>query len=515
MATRRDWFALGVLVLPVLLISIDMTVLGFALPFLAEDLAPSSAQQLWIVDIYSFVLAGLLVLMGTVGDRIGRRRLLYLGALAFGIASALAAYSTSAEMLIVARALLGLGGATLMPSTLSLIRNIFTDRAQRRLAIGIWSAAFSGGMALGPVVGGWLLEHFWWGSVFLINVPVMAVLLIALVAVPESRDPKPGKFDPLSAVLSLATLLPVIYGVKKMAEQQAVSLLPALSIVLGLAFGAAFVRRQWSLEQPMLDLNLFRERRFSVSVLTNMLGVFAMIGLLFLLPQYLQLVLGLSPMTAALWILPQALAAVLGALLAARLAQRFSVPALVGIGLLVAAAGFLAITQLGVDSGLAYVVVGFAVVGFGVALSETLTNDMIIATAPPARAGAASAISETGFELGGALGVALLGSLSSMLYRADLGALDGLSASASDAARETLGGAVAVADGVSGPAGAALHASASGAFVHSVQLTALVGAAILAYTGIQAMVLLRKKKQTGAGGVGGDSTTPDRTTVEA
>ncbi|WP_158879392.1 MFS transporter [Amycolatopsis anabasis] len=489
-AGRRQWFALGVLVLPVLLISVDMTVLGFALPYLSEDLAPTSAQQLWIVDIYSFVLGGLLVLMGTLGDRIGRRKLLLAGGVAFGAASVLAAFSTSPEMLIAARALLGLGGATLMPSTLSLIRSIFTDAGQRRIAIGTWSAGFSGGMAVGPVVGGWLLEHFWWGSVFLINVPVMVLLLVlGPVLLPEAKDPKPGRFDLLSAVLSLATMLPIVYGIKTIAEH-GLNWTAAGTIVLGLALGTVFVLRQRALAEPMIDLDLFRERAFSASIATNLLGVFALVGLLFLVPQYLQLVLGLRPMTAALWLLPETAAGVAGALLAPVLARHIRPSTLIGGGLLAAAASFAALTQIGVTSGLALLVVAFALLSGGVALSETLTNDLIISAAPPQRAGAASAISETGFELGGALGTAILGSLATAVYRG------GLPGDAPEAARETLGGAVAAAGQLPGPAGESLLAAAKEAFVQGMHVTAVVGAVLLAYAGIQATLLLRKKNST-------------------
>ncbi|MFF5987264.1 MFS transporter [Prauserella flavalba] len=488
-AGRRDWLALAVLVLPVLLISVDMTVLGFALPYLSEDLGPSGAEQLWIVDIYSFVLAGLLVLMGTLGDRIGRRKLLLAGAAAFGAASVLAAFASSPGMLIAARALLGVGGATLMPSTLSLIRSIFADPAQRRLAIAVWGSGFSGGMALGPVIGGWLLEHFWWGSVFLINVPVMLVLLVAgPFLLPEARDPSPGRFDPLSALLSLAAILPIVYGIKRFAEYGAEPL-AALSALAGIALGVVFVRRQRALPDPMLDLSLFRDRAFSASVLTNMLGVFALVGLLFLVPQYLQLVLGMRPMTAALWLLPTTAAGVAGSFAAARLSRRFPVPWLIGGGLLVAAVGFAVLVTIGVDSGLAMLVTGMALVGFGVPLSETLTNDLIITAAPPERAGAASAISETGFELGGALGTAVLGSVATAVYRA------GVPAEAGEAARETLGGAVATAAQLPPEQSAALLASAKEAFVQGVQVSAVVGAALLAYTGVQALVLLRRGRE--------------------
>ncbi|MFC7344998.1 MFS transporter [Saccharopolyspora griseoalba] len=486
-AGRRHWLALAVLVLPVLLISVDMTVLGFALPYLSEDLRPSGSEQLWIVDVYSFVLAGLLVLMGSLGDRIGRRKLLLSGAVAFGAASVLAAFAPNPGLLIAARALLGVGGATLMPSTLSLIRSIFTDDGQRRVAIAVWSSGFSGGMALGPVIGGWLLEHFWWGSVFLINVPVMLVLLVAgPLLLPEARDPNPGRFDPLSALLSLAAVLPVVYGIKR-ASEHGLDVPAAASALAGLALGVVFVRRQRALTEPMLDLALFRHRAFAASVLTNMLGVFSLVGLLFLVPQYLQLVLGLTPVVAALWMLPTAVAGVLGSLAAARLARRFPVPHLISGGLLLAMAGFGVLVLLGAHDGLAVLVAGMLLVGFGVPLSETLTNDLIITAAPPERAGAASAISETGFELGGALGTAVLGSIATAVYRADM------PAEAGSAARETLGGAVATAAQLPPEQARALLDSASEAFVHAIHVGALAGGLLLAYTAAQAFALLRDR----------------------
>jgi DHA2 family multidrug resistance protein-like MFS transporter len=490
MAGRRQWWSLAVLVLPVLLISVDMTVLGFALPYLSADLAPSGVEQLWIVDIYSFMLAGLLVLMGTLGDRIGRRKLLLAGAVAFGAASVLAAFSTSPLMLIAARALLGVGGATLMPSTLSLIRSIFGDDRRRRTAIAVWSAGFSSGMALGPVLGGWLLEHFWWGSVFLINVPVMALLLIVgPFLLPEARNPNPGRFDTLSAVLSLTAVLPVVYGIKLLAEH-GVTAVAVASVLVGLLLGVVFLRRQRTLDQPMLDLELFRNRAFSVSVVTNLLGVFALVGMLFLVPQYLQLVLGLSPVSAALWLLPGMVGGAAGALLAAQLAKRVRVSTLIGGGLLLAAVGFLGLTQLGADTGLVILVVAFALVGLGVSVAETLTNDLIISVAPVERSGAASAISETGYELGGALGTAILGSVATAVYRA------GLPAGTPDAARETLGGAAAAAAHLPAEAAAQLLSVAREAFVQGLHVTAWLGAVLLAYTGVQAILLLQRKNNS-------------------
>lgn len=474
---RREWLAMGVLTLPVLLISLDMTVLGAALPAISADLAPSGSQQLWIVDVYSFVLAGLLIVAGSLGDRIGRRRLLLAGAAAFGVASALAAFAPTAETLIAARALLGIGGATLMPSTLSLIKTLFPDARRRATAVAIWSAAFSGGAAAGPVLGGWLLEHFWWGSVFLLGVPVTLVLLVlGPVLLPESRDPHPGPFDLLSAALSLAAMLPVVSAIKTVATE-GVTTTALVAAVVGVAAGVAFVHRQRTLARPMIDLGLLANPRFSVSVLTNLLGVFALVGLLVLLPQHLQLVLGLTPLDAALWMLPGTVAGVVGALVATRLARAFPVPALIGAGLVVAGAG---IGLLAAAPGLVTVVIGFALAGGGIALSESLTNDLVLAAAPADRAGAASAISETGYELGGALGTAVLGSVTAAVFTA---AVPG---------QDTLGGALARSGALGPPAASALADAARGAFTAGLQVAAVVAAAVSVAAGLQAWWFLSR-----------------------
>ncbi|TCO60835.1 MFS transporter [Actinocrispum wychmicini] len=470
MSARARRLALGVLVLPVLLISVDMTVLGAALPQLSADLGPTGVEQLWIVDIYGFVLAGLLVFMGSLGDRIGRRRLLLGGAVVFGVASVVAAFSTTPMMLILARALLGVGGATLMPSTLSLIRTIFTEAGQRRMAIAVWSAAFSGGMAMGPVVGGWLLEHFWWGSVFLVNVPVLLVLLVAgPVLLPEARDPKPGRFDLASAVLMLAAVLPVVYAIKMLATGE-LTVLSALGAGAGAAAGVLFVRRQRKLTHPMLDLGLFANRAFTGSVLTNTLSVFGIASLLFLLPQHLQLVLGMSPLQSAMWLLPETAASLTGAFAGAQLAKRFSQSRLIAGGLLLAVGGF---AVIGVDAGLTGVVVGCVLAGLGLGLTSTLTNDLVVMSAPAERAGAAAAVSETGYELGGALGTAVLGSVATAVYRG------GLPHDAPAEARETL----AAAEHTPGLIDAAREAFVSGLQVASwAAAVILLGAAIQAYT---------------------------------
>ena len=323
-AGRREWIGLAVIALPCMLYSMDLTVLNLALPALSADLRPSSSQMLWIVDIYGFMVAGFLITMGTLGNRIGRRRLLLIGATAFGIASVIAAFSTSAEMLIATRALLGLAGATLAPSTLSLIRNMFHDPAQRTVAIGAWITSYSVGGAIGPLLGGLLLQHFWWGSVFLLSVPVMVLLLVlGPVLLPEFRDPQAGRLDLISAAMSLAAVLLVIYGLKQISED-GLEWLPALSIVAGLAVGFVFLRRQQTLRHPLIDIRLFRLSAFSAALAIYLVGTFVAFGSFVFMAQYLQLVVGLSPLEAGLWTLPWAIAFILGSNLTPLIVRRFS-----------------------------------------------------------------------------------------------------------------------------------------------------------------------------------------------
>lgn len=492
--SNRRWWALAALTLPVVLMSVDMTVMSMAVAELSEDLRPSPAQLLWIVDVYAFFLACLLVPMGTLGDRIGRRRLLVAGAVAFTVASVLAAFAPSAGLLIAARALQGVGAATLMPSTLSLIRAMFDDDRERRRAIAVWSAAFAGGAGLGPIAGGVLLQHFWWGSVFLINVPIMAVLLACVpVLVPESRDPHPGRFDPASPLLLIAAILAVVYAMKQTAEHGP-TLTAAAALLAGLAVGVAFVDRQRRLTDPMLDVRLFTNRRFAISVVTNMFGIFALVGLLFFLPQYLQLVAGLGPLSTGLWALPAALGAIAGSLAAPVLVRRFRLGTLIGTGLAAAAAGFAVCSLLDIDANLALVAIGGTLLGTGVGLADTLTNDTIVATVPVERAGGAAAISETAYELGGALGTAVLGSIGTAAYRSHLSSqsLDGLVPDeAVDAALDTLGSATVTAAQLPDDAANALLTAAQESFTYAITITFLIAAAVLLYGAIQAVLVLR------------------------
>ncbi|MEU3643903.1 MFS transporter [Lentzea sp. NPDC034063] len=404
----RKWAALGVLALALLLIAVDGTVLALAIPALQHELAPTAAQVLWIGDIYSFVLGGLLVTMGTLGDRIGRKKLLLLGAAGFGAASLLAAFAPSAGWLIAARALLGVAGATIMPSTLSIIRNLFTDPVERRRAVAVWAAMATAGAALGPLVGGVLLEHFWWGSVFIVNLPVMAALLVfGAWWLPESRDPNPGPFELVSAVLSAVGVVPLVYAIKEVAlvGPTWIALTAGLVGVAGLWL---FVRRQQTSAHPMIDVALFRNPAFSGAVGATMIAIFALTGLVFFLSQYFQNVLGYSPLEAGLRELPLGVAGMLVIALIGPVVRRLGAGRAIAAGLLVSAAG---LAIIGFSAQYGAIAVALVVIGAGVGLALTLTTDAVVSAVPADKAGAASAVSETAYELGAALGIAVLGTV--------------------------------------------------------------------------------------------------------
>ncbi|MFE3451950.1 MFS transporter [Nonomuraea sp. NPDC059194] len=490
-AGRREWIGLAVLVLPTLLLSIDMSVLHLAVPMLSADLKPSATQLLWINDIYGFLIAGFLITMGTLGDRIGRRRLLLIGGAAFGLASLLAAYAPSAELLIVARALLGIAGATLMPSTLSLIANMFHDPSQRTVAISLWMTGFTGGMVLGPMVGGLLLENFWWGSVFLLGVPVMALLLATgPILLPEYRDPGAGRIDVTSVLLSLTAILAMIYGFKEIAAY-GLAVPPVLIVLAGLAVGVVFVRRQRRLADPLLDLNLFAERKFTASLVPLVITMLVGPGVGLLSAQYLQLVLGLSPLEAGLWSLPPALAVTAGLVVSPLLARRLRPAVVIGAGLLAAAAGVALITQADASSGLAAVVIGQVVFFLGASPLWVLGTDLIVGSAPPERSGSASSLSETAQEFGGALGLALFGSIATAVYRARIAVPEGVPAEAAASARDTLGGAAAAAGELKGQTGDRLLDAAGAAFTNGLQVSAAISALIVLVAAGVAVAFLR------------------------
>jgi MFS transporter, DHA2 family, multidrug resistance protein len=492
-AGTREWLGLAVLALPALLASLELTVTHLALPSIAADLSASSTQLLWIVDIYAFLLASSLITMGAWGDRIGRRRLLLIGSAAYGVGSVLAAYAPDASTLIAARALMGVAGSTLMPSTLSLTATMFRDARQRAVAISTIIASVSGGTAIGPLVGGWLLEHFWWGSAFLVAVPVMVLLLVVgPLLLPEHRDPSPGRLDLPSAALSLLAVLPVVYGLKQIAAD-GLAAPSAAAVVAGMAMTAVFVRRQRRLTDPLIDLRLFADRTFATAVTTLALGIFVLWGSNYAIAQYLQLVAGLSPLHAGLLTAPSAAGVIAGSLLAPRIARRVRVAVVIGVGLALSAVGYLMLAAVDPGDGLALLVSGAVVVSAGLGPMMALATDMVVGSAPVERAGAASAISATAPQIGGALGIAVLGSVITAVYRRAMeeGAAADLPGQVGIAARDNLGAAAAAAERLPVASADPLLAAARAAFTYGFHVTATISAALMAGLGVLVLVALR------------------------
>ncbi|WP_441245373.1 MFS transporter [Kitasatospora sp. McL0602] len=493
LAGRREWTGLAVLLLPTLVIAMDMGVLFFAVPFISTDLRPSGTQQLWIMDMYSFLLAGLLIPMGALGDRIGRRKLLMFGAGGFLAASLLAASADSAGQLVAARALLGVTGATLMPSTLALIRNMFHDQKQRQTALAAWGGAIMGGATLGPVAGGLLLDHFWWGSAFLGAVPVMALVLIAAPALlPEYRSPQRGSFDLLGAGLSIATVLPTVYGIKTLAVD-GWSVLPAVTLAAGLGIGLLLALRLRTAAHPLIDLGLFRNRSFTGAVTVNTIAMFAMMGFTLFTSQYLQLVKGFSPLIASLWALVPSVGVGAAVGITGALAGKVRPAHLMAGGFVIGGVGFAAMTQVGPHSPLALILTAAGVLAAGTVGTMTLTAEMVVSAAPAEQAGAASATSETASELGSSLGIALLGSAGAAVYKSELvGKLPSdLPADAARAAHDTLGGAVTVAAQLPGRLGGQLLETSRAAFVDGMHVAATVGLVCMIAASFAAYRLMR------------------------
>ncbi|MCP2254304.1 MFS transporter, DHA2 family, multidrug resistance protein [Prauserella aidingensis] len=495
---RSRWLGLAALTLPVILTSMDVTILHIAVPTITRELTPSPSETLWIVDSYGFLLAGLLIVMGNVGDRIGRRRLLLTGACLFGAASVTAAFAPTPELLIAARALMGIGGATLMPSTLSLIRTMFPDPGERTRAIGIWTAGLSGGIAVGPVVGGLLLESLWWGSVFLINAPVIVVLLAAVPRlVPEYRSPSTARLDPLSVVLSFGAILPVVWAVKTAAEELTVTLPTIVALVGGLGIGVLFLVRQRRLRNPLVDLDLFGDPRFTGAIIGAGLSMFALVGVMLYNTQYLQLVHGLSPLVAALAMLPVMVGVGAMAVLSSALVGRLGYPLIFGAGAGLAAAGMATFSTVPADGGLLLAVVSSAAIGAGIAPMMTLATDVVVASAPPSRSGAASALSETSAEFGAALGIAVLGSIGTAVYRSHM--RDGLPADVppevADTAASGLGAATGIAEQLPPAPAGHLTGLADTAFVDGLGVATLTAAAVLLVATVVCPALLRTGKK--------------------
>ncbi|GAA2076970.1 MFS transporter [Actinomadura alba] len=495
-AGRREWFGLVVLALPTLLLSVDMSVLFLAVPHLTQDLQASSTQLLWIADIYGFMLAGFLVTMGTLGDRIGRRKLLLIGGGLFGIASLLAAFSTSAEMLIAARALLGVSGATLAPSTMALISNMFKNPKERGTAIAVWSSCFMFGGVLGPVIGGFMLSWFWWGSVFLLAVPVMVLLLIAGPSLlPEYRDPDAGRLDLPSVGLSLLAIIPFIYGVKAFARD-GLSAAAVVTVLVGVIVGVLFVRRQRHLDDPLFDLGLLKIRVYRSVVLLGLLVGVMMSGTLLLINLQLQLVEGLSTRATGFWLVPGVIATFAAISVTPKLGSAFRPAYVMAAGLLVTAAGCVVLSQVPSTDGLTMIVIALILINAGLAPLVALGYNMILGAAPPEKAGSASALSEANGEFGLAAGIAILGSIGTAVYQSRLSLPAGLPADAAAAARENIATAMEAARQVGGSTADDLITSAREAFTSGLNVVGLIGAVLFTAFAVLTVHWLRQVPPT-------------------
>ncbi|MEU8826307.1 MFS transporter [Streptomyces sp. NPDC048636] len=485
------WVVLLVLCVSLLLVAVDATVLHVAVPAVTEDLRPGSIELLWIVDAYPLVCASLLILFGTLGDRVGRRRVLLLGYGLFGAASALAAFATTPQTLIVARALLGVGGAMIMPATLSILRQVFPDRRERALAIGVWSAVAAVGAAVGPLLGGFLVEHFWWGSVFLINIPLMVVALpVGRWLLPESTGDRHGPWDVLGAVMAAGGLFCLVFGVKRVGGGfgllEPVTALPVLG---GVALLVLFVRRQRRRTHPLVDLNLFGRAAFSISVGCIVLALLALVGLELIAAQYLQLVLGLTPLETGLRLLPLTFAAMAAGLAGSRMLQGLGPRTMVALGFGLTAAAVLSLTVMGQSDRPGVLIGAFVVLGFGLETTLFGAYESMLNEASAKSAGGAAAIGETSYQLGAGIGIALLGSVMNAAYKPGVSSVTGVSHQDSTAAGQSLGAAYDVSQEIGGAAGEALRAAARASFVHGLHVTLVVSAGLLLMGALAALRL--------------------------
>ncbi|RII18876.1 Antiseptic resistance protein [Streptomyces sp. YIM 130001] len=486
------WVVLFVLCVSLLLVAVDATVLHVAVPEVTEDLKPGGIELLWIVDAYPLVCASLLILFGTLGDRVGRRRVLLIGYGFFGLASALAAFAHTPQLLIAARVLLGVGGAMIMPATLSILRQVFPDRRERAIAVGVWSAVAAIGAACGPLLGGFLLEHFWWGAVFLINIPLMLVSLpVGRWLLPESTGSQDGPWDVVGALIAAAGLFSSVFAVKQAASQGLFAPVTLLSLLLGGLLLTLFVRRQRRRTHPLVDLSLFARPAFGTSVSCVVLAVLALVGLMLIAAQYLQLVLGLSPLETGLRMLPLTFAAMAAGLVGGKLLQRLGPRLMVAVGFTVTAAAVLTLTFMGPHDNLPLLIVGFVALGFGLQTTLFGSYESMLSEAPAHQAGGAAAIGETSYQLGAGVGTALLGSVMNAAYAPGLTSVPGVPTGAGQAAGHSLGEAYQIAARLGGGAGEALRDAARESFVHGLHVTLYVSAALLAVGALAALKLPR------------------------
>ncbi|MFF0064520.1 MFS transporter [Streptomyces sp. NPDC005279] len=487
------WVVLVVLCISLLLVALDATVLHVAVPSVTEELRPSGVELLWIVDAYPLVCASLLILFGTLGDRVGRRRVLMIGYGLFGAASAVAALATNPEVLIGARALLGVGGAMIMPATLSILRAVFPDRRERATAIGIWTAVAAVGAATGPVLGGFLVEHFWWGSVFLINIPLMALILpVGRWLLPESRGGTDGPWDVLGALMAAGGVLGSVLGVKRLgAGDTVLDVRTVGSLLLGAVLIALFVRRQKRREHPLIDMRMFARATFSTSVGCIVLAMLALVGLELIAVQYLQLVLGLSPLETGLRLLPLTFAAMAAGATGSHTLHRIGPRRMVGWGFVLTAAAVLLLILMGQHDRPWLLTTGFVLLGFGLQTTLFAAYESMLSEAPPDQAGGAAAIGETSYQLGAGMGIALLGSVMNAAYAPSLLGLAGVPGPARSAAANSLGEAYQVADRLGGASGEMVRTTARHSFVNGLHVALLVSAGLLLLGALAALRLPR------------------------
>lgn len=492
----RRWAILAVLCLSLLIVGIDGTIVNVALPSLVRELGASSSDLQWIVDAYTLVFASFLLLAGSIGDRYGRKSALTAGIVIFGVGSLASALVGSAGALILTRALQGFGAAFIMPATLSILTNVFSP-AERPRAIGIWAGVSGLGVAIGPITGGYLLGHFWWGSIFLVNVPVIIVALVAgAILVPNSRDPESPPLDYLGALLSVTMLLSLLYGIIEGPSKGWTSPLILAAFGVGIVLLVAFVQWERHREFPLLDVTFFANPRFSAASVAVTLVFFSMFGALFFLSQYLQFVLGYDALQSGVRLLPVAFALMIGAPLSSKLVSMFGTKVVVTTGLVLVAAAMLIMSAVSTTSGYPLVALVLVVVGVGMSLAMAPATDSIMGSLPPEKAGVGSAVNDTTREIGGALGVAILGSILSSVYRKEITKTDvyalakQTSPEGAAAIRDSVGAAAEVAKQVPANVAKTLTAATNEAFVHALDRTVFVAAGIALVGALVAAVWL-------------------------
>lgn len=484
-AGRREWIALAVLCLPTMLAAVDINIMFLALPHIAEDLGSGGTAQLWMTDIYGFMIAGFLITMGSLGDRIGRRKLLMAGSAVFLVASLFAAFATSTEMLIISRAVLGVAGATIAPSVLGLLRQMFQDPKQMGAAMGLWGTSIMLGSVLGPVVGGLLLGAFWWGSIFIMAVPITGLLLLTgFFLLPESNNPNAPKLDLISVGMTLAGILPLIWGLKE-AAREGWSAGSIAAVAIGAVFLVAFVQRQRMVENPLMDLSLFRVRTLSIALLLALSIALVMGGLGLMATQFMQMILDLSAFRVGAWMLLPAIALFIIGNMGTALARKIRPGIVLAGGALVAAVGMVVVAQVTPSSSLALLLIGMAIVFGGGGMIGIMSPFLVMSSAPPEKGGAAGSYSSTVGEFGTALGVAVMGLIGTAVYRGQLTVPSGVPEEAAEVAQESISGAVFTSEAIPGAQGAELLASAESAFTDSFHTVAWI--AVVLYVGVAAL----------------------------